>query len=320
MMRKCWLFWTCAVVALGACGADFPPYNRLAGLRVLAIQTAPASPGPGEATTLTPLIYTPGAEPDPTLTLAWSWCPFSGSPGAEYPCLITEEQAAMLPGAGGSIPPFDLGTAATARLEHTVSPELLAQLCRGVEGSPQLPDCEGGFPVLVKLRVRTSSDELVAVRTVRLRFDPATGANTNPTIEGLTAVVDGAEQPLADDRSLTPPSLTLPSLTLPRAADTTIRAQVGEAAAESYQGRKGDLTQGTVRETLTFTWFIESGETRDIYTKFIENDVPLERALENRWKPARPKDYPGETARLIVVVRDSRGGVGWRSASVRLAP
>jgi hypothetical protein len=278
MMRKYWIFWTCAAVASGACGADFPPYNRLAGLRVLAIQTEPASPGPGEATTLTPLIYTPGAEPDPTLTLAWSWCPFAGSPGAEYPCLITEEQAAMLPGAGGSIPPFDLGTAATARLEHTVSPELLAQLCKGVEGSPQLPDCEGGFPVLVKLRVRTSSDELVAVRTVRLRFDPAT------------------------------------------AADTTIKAQVGEAAAESYQGRKGDLTQGTVRETLTFTWFIESGKTRDIYTKFIENDVPLERALENRWKPARPKDYPGDTARLIVVVRDSRGGVGWRSASVRLAP
>lgn len=299
-----------AVISAAGCGEDFAPYNRLTGLRVLAIRTEPPAPGPGETTTITPLVYTPGEGPDPTATLAWSWCPFVGPSGAGYPCLVTEEQLRMLPGGGAGVPGFDLGAGPTAQLQHALDPTLLAQLCKGVEGSPEVPDCEGGFPVQVKLIVRTASDELVAVRTVRLRFDPATGPNTNPAIEGLAALIDDAEQPLGDD----------PVLTLPRGVDTTIRAQVGEANAESYQGRKPDLTAGTVRETLTFTWFVESGGTRDMYSKFIENDVPLDRARENRWRPAKVKDYPGETSRLIVVVRDSRGGVGWRSAAVRLAP
>jgi hypothetical protein len=46
--------------------------------------------------------------------------------------------------------------------------------------------------------------------------------------------------------------------------------------------------------------------------------VPLERALTNKWEPASTKDYPRDTARVVVVIRDHRGGVGWRSAIVRL--
>jgi hypothetical protein len=252
MMRKHWIFSALIlVISFAACGEDFAPYNRLGGLRVLAIQADPPTPAAGEASTFTPLVYTPGEVPDPTLVISWSWCPFAGPAAAGYPCLVTEEQLGMLApggggGGGGAVPPFDLGTGPTASFTHNVDPALLARLCAGVDGSPQLPDCEGGFPVQVKMIARTDSDEVMAVRTLRLPVDAAGTPNTNPTIDGLAAVIDDAEQSLSDD----------PAVTLPRAVDTTIRATVGETAAEGYTGKKPDGTMGGVRETLTLTWFI----------------------------------------------------------------
>ena len=111
----------------------------------------------------------------------------------------------------------------------------------------------------------------------------------------------------------------MPTVTLPRRQDTILTAAVVEASSEVYRGKNDEgVVQDGLRERLFLSWFIESGDSKDARTGFIAGQVPLERALTNKWKPDATKDYPRDTARLVVVIRDHRGGVGWRSAIVRL--
>jgi hypothetical protein len=297
----------CFVVAAAACGPDFDPYNRINTLRVLAIQAEPALPAPGETATFTPLVYTP--DPAAEVTYHWTWCPFPGSANAGYPCQVSEEQAAMLAGQSGvMLPSFDLGTGKTAQLAHAIDPAVLGQLCQGVPGSPRLPDCEGGFPVQIRVKVSSGGDEVVSVRTQRLRFLPDSQPNANPRIDALMANLDGNDQPITDD----------PMLTLPRRKKTVIKAQFPEELSELYHGTDDEGHPADVHERLFLTWFVESGDTSDERTGFIFGKTPLEVALKTKWEPARLKDYPKDTARLIVVVHDNRGGVAWRSGAVKL--
>jgi hypothetical protein len=302
-----------SVLAAGAlgCGEDFDPYNRLTGLRVLAIKAEPPAPALGETTTLTPLVYTPeGAGP---VTFAWSWCPVPGPASEGYPCQVREEdlkEAAMA--AGLAAPSFDLGTGATATLTHSLPPALLQLICADTPGLPRLSDtdCRGGFPVQILVRAKTASDELISVRTVRLRFAPDHEPNANPFIDGLTVRLedDDMDRPLTD----------VPEQTLPRAKDTPIKATVSPSVLEMYNGRDANLNPVRRQEELTLSWFVESGDTESARTRFAVDGFRPEKAFENEWNPDRTKDYSRDTARLIVVIRDDRGGVGWRSAAVKL--
>jgi hypothetical protein len=294
--------------ASAGCAEEFDPYNRLTALRVLAIRSEPPTPGPGETATLSALVYAPPDEPP--LSYEWSWCPMAGPAGEGYPCLVSPEQVAMLEQAGIVLPPFDLGSGPTATLAHTIDPALIAQLCAGTAGVlPQLPDCEGGFPVKIRLTVRSGDRALIAVRDLRLRFDPATEPNQNPVIEGILAEAEV-------DRFV--PVTEQEAPTLPRDEETVIRALVSESQSEEYSGRDIELRPARVRELLMLTWFIESGSTRSEQTSFIFGEVPIMDAVSNEWTPARTKDYAGDRSRVIVVLRDSRGGVSWTEGAVTL--
>jgi hypothetical protein len=286
-----------------ACSDDFVPYNRLTQLRVLAVASEPPAPATGETATLTPLVYTP--EGDPPVSFAWSWCPVPGPASADYPCLVTEAQ---LSEGGVAAPPFDLGSGPTAMFKNTVDPQILQRLCAGVTGSVDKPDCENGFPVQVRLTVSTATDQLSAVSILNLRFDPATPVNRNPRLTGLSAVLDGSPRAIGDN----------PEVVLPRKVETTIHADVPEDDAESYRPADALPDAPAVRERVTLSWFVESGDLHDGRTGFIENVTTFASAITNKWEPAKEKDYPADTARIIVVVRDNRGGVAWRSGAVRL--
>jgi hypothetical protein len=95
---------------------------------------------------------------------------------------------------------------------------------------------------------------------------------------------------------------------------------------------------GTLQfERLNFAWFIEAGDLgsdgqggrRTGYLPDISDpagagpdgglDTTLfERALSNTWTLPLSTDYPPKTSRIIVVVRDSRGGVAWTSGVATL--
>jgi hypothetical protein len=291
------------------CSNDFDPVSRIKSLRVLAVRSEPVSPPAGASTTLSALVFTP--DPAPSLTYAWSWCPFPGSASAGYPCKVTEADLAQL-GGGVTIPPFDLGTGATASFMNGLPPEALQPLCAGVPGAPEVMlDCDGGFPVQIKLTVKSDSDEVTAVRTLRLPVVAAPEPSTNPTLEGLTAEVGGMDVPVDDAAAAT----------LPRLANTVIKAAVPLEASETYTGRDdNDQITAGLHERLILSWFVESGDVDSPLTSYIAGQTPLEDATRNKWKPARTKDYQRGDSRLIVVLRDSRGGVSWKTGKVNLEP
>lgn len=296
-----------SLTAAGAfgCGEDFAPYNRLTSLRVLAIQSEPVAPGPDETTTLTPLIFTP--QDQEIDSLSWRFCPFPGAPSDGYPCLITQQDLADMGGAG-DVPDFDLGDQPTATLKNTLDPALLKLLCAGTPEAPDLVDCTGGFPAQIKLTARLGDEEVVTVSTLRLRFDPDSEQNENPSIDDLVAVVGGEEQVLGDDGAIT----------LPRGEKTVVRARIPDGTAETYAGEDENGDPAEVTEHLVFTWFVETGDTHAERTGFLDGQVPLDEALENTWKPGPVDEYPSDTARLFVVLRDDRGGIAWKSATVSL--
>jgi hypothetical protein len=292
--------------ALAGCAGDRPaPFNRVDSLRVLAIKSDPVAPAPGEATTLSALLFVPKNQGKPVLT--WSWCPFAGSSADGYPCNVDE---ALFTTSDGQplLPPLDLGTGETVRFEHRLPPQLLSALCAGVSGMPELVTCDGGFPVQIKLHVETDKDELVAVRTLRLRIDAQSGANENPVVDRVSAKLDGDWHLLGD----------APAVILARDQATKLKADIAEDQSEQYLGLDDNGQQATLRERLRMTWFVESGDTRFQHTGYIDGLTDFEVLLDNSWIPVNKEDYSRDTSQLILVLRDNREGVGWHRVTVGL--
>lgn len=321
MLNRVRLFGALAcVLACAGCDDDFDPVTRLKTLRVLAIQSDPIAPAPGEATTFRPLIYTLAAEP--VLTYAWSWCPLPGPASQGYPCAVSEtDLAALAATAGapaGALPPYDLGAGPTATFTHTVPPALLQAVCgqvaarNGSGGGAQCP--AEGLAVQIKLVVTTATDQIVTVRRLRLRLDNSELPNTIPVITGLVAEIGGAQVPIGKDAALV----------LPRAKATTIRALVPPSDSEPTAQDPEDPT-ALPQERLNVSWFVESGDVDNARTGFIaaSDDArtdaeKFDRLTRNKWTPGRTRDYPASTSRLIAVIRDSRDGVSWTEGSVSL--
>ncbi|HEX2657819.1 MAG TPA: hypothetical protein VHU40_06090 [Polyangia bacterium] len=297
---------------LAACRPDFAPFNRVEALRILAVQAEPAAPLTGETSTLSALVFTP--TPDPTLAYHWTWCPLGGAANdGGYACPFKEDElnaglaAASLP----PLPPFELGTGETAALTNSIDPQVSAAVCAGGLTPGMKFDCSGGFPIQLTLTVTTSTDTVTAVQKMKLRFDPTMSPNANPPVDGLQARVGGVLMDLTD----------VATVTLPRDRETPLFALAQPSISESYLGLDDDGMPATLKERMFMTWFVESGDTDDTRTSFVNNGTTdFAALLENKWIPAKTKDYASSTARLFVVLHDNRGGVSWRSAIVNLEP
>jgi hypothetical protein len=295
------LFAALAGLLLAGCDSDFAPYGELSSLRVLALGSAPATLAPGETATLAPLLYVPDDEP---VTSSWSWCPVPALPDEGVACPIGEEEASL---ALGAPVVYDLGVEPVARLEHHFDAASIERACSGAALAAAglgAIDCSEGLPVQVRYVVRSASDVVESVRLVRLRFSPEQPGNENPVVDGISALVSGAPLSLDDAASVA----------LPREAEIELVAAVPESAAEPLPRADGERA----RERLVLTWFVEAGETRYERTSFVDGSLPFEDALRNAWTLPSLAEHEAAEARLIVVVRDERGGVGWRTARVAL--
>jgi hypothetical protein len=315
-----------AVTAAGAggCSTEFPPFNRVTGLRVLGIQSEPAAPLSGETATFSALVVTPSQLPAPPLTYKWSWCPAPGLAADGYRCHVDQPLVDAFFMAKGQPPPaLDLGTAPTATFVNSISPELLDQICSGMAIFPgqsvSFPvDCSAGFPIQIMLTVSSDTDALTAVQTVKLRFHPTTPANANPTIDGLSAVLGPTNMLMP--MPIVPTAADGPLVTVPRQVATRLQVDMSEAVAERYLGEDDDGNPAMVTERLFLTWFIETGDTDDLRTSFYSGSTSFADLLRNDWTPGTSKNYPADTTRIYVVAHDSRGGVSWRPGTVNLGP
>jgi len=299
--------------AATGCGGSFDPYNRLNSLRVLAIRSGAragesVAPATGETTTIDAKLYTlPGHD----ATYAWSWCPFATAAGAA--CPITEDQATMLAGVPVT---FALPTAADGSTTFTNAfpADVLQTLCAGM-GNIAAPDCTDGYPIQLQLTVSTDTDQVQAVRPMKLRFRPTDQDNANPTVMGLYAAVDPASA--AEEFDGDPPPV-MP--TLPRNVKTAINTLIPDGTSESYMGTDDNGNPALVNERLNLSWFVESGGTDHMRTAYIAGQVQLQDAATVKWTPAFKKDYAPDTSRLILIIRDDRQGVGWIDGIVNLEP
>jgi hypothetical protein len=296
---------------LGGCGANFDSPTLLSKLRLLALQAQPVNPATGDATTITPLVYSPSAA-TAALEFSWSWCPLLGQANDGYVCPISHDDASALLAASGvtaPLPDFDLGAAPTASFTNRFPPEVLAALCAdGFDGEPV--DCTNGFPIRVSVRVTQGAATQVGTTVVRLPLAAGAASNANPA-PGALSVDLPAGTAVLDDAG---------TVIVPRLQDNVLHVALDDSQAETYVGAGLDGGTATLRETLLVSWFAELGDFHDGRTLFIDGVESLADASTDKWKPPAAREDARPSSRVIVVVRDDRGGVGWTSATAALEP
>lgn len=295
------------------CADDFSPYNFIEGFRVIAVSSSEPALEPEATTVLEPLIAF-GTDTT-TVTYAWSWCPISTGSLGGYECAVTEEEANMLfPGGIGS---FDLGTTSSIAFTNpidTVTGQLIVDLCESTD--PEIPQavkdlgCAGRLPVTFRVEATDDNETISTIKEVDILLTPDAERNTNPVMTGLRANGAGLEDvPIALDGSTE----------FVRGQEYEIEIEIDIDQSESFEFTPPDtMMTETRREALTFTWFINAGETDASRTKFIEGEVEFDEAVKNLWTVPREADYPGDTATLVIVVRDGRKGITWIQRSVRI--
>jgi hypothetical protein len=197
-----------------------------------------------------------------------------------------------------------------------------------------------GFPITVKMVVHTSSTpdgDLPAVFTVYLPINDAIAANVNPVVgdiyvtpensdpldpnsqldeAGTQQVVRNSKVSLVLDMSL-PDSEILPD-------PNQVLPSINPKDPNSVLG-----PNDTARERLYVNWYTEGGDFTEKdgvggdATGYLGGDPndPVSPFLSSRqtyWNTPKTEDYAAHSARLTVVVRDSRGGVTWTSGVARL--
>ncbi|MEP6652129.1 MAG: hypothetical protein ABJA82_02155 [Myxococcales bacterium] len=288
---------------------------RLTKLRVLALRAEPINPQRGELVALESLIYAPPGIADQRFTFSWSWCPYVGSPNDGYVCPLDDASLQAL-GAEmgvGDIPALTLGTDRTATFRNPFPSTVLTALCdRGFEPIPS--ECDGGFPIRIKFTVAVGDTRQTATTLIRLPTAEGVPPNANPAFDAsgppLTALINGVEEPIDDQGAVI----------VPRLKETKLRAHVADMESESYVGRDENGNPAVLREGLALSWYVETGDvTADAFhTGYFPGTTQIEQFLSNTWTPEQKADYPRDEARIIVVLRDNRGGVTWTSGLVGL--
>jgi hypothetical protein len=296
---------------LGGCSAGFDSPTLLTKLRLLALQAEPVNPALGDTSTIAPLIYSPSSA-TAALEWSWSWCPVLGQPNDGYVCPISYDEAgAMLAAAGvtAPVPAFDLGTGPTAAFTNPFPPDVLAALCAGgFDGQPV--DCTNGFPIRVSVRVTQGAAVQLGTTVVRLPTVAGAASNANPVPGALSVDLAMGTETLDDAGSVQ----------VPRLQDNVLHIAIDDSQAETYVGTGLDGDAATLRETLLVSWFAALGDFHDARTLFIDGVESLADATTDKWTPPATREEARATSRLIVVVRDDRGGVGWTSATASLEP
>ena len=340
MRAACFCFLSLATTT---CGEDFPPYSRLEGLRVLAIQSEPVAPAYGETTTLTPLVF---ANPGETISYAWSWCPVAGPAGQNAPCLVTEAALVALiaeragPEVAAAFPPYNLGTGATATFTNPFPTALLDILCAnqtengaagvgdagagdagaGASVAPALPfvfKCPNGFPIQIKMVATTATDTVTTVRALDLAYKADAPFNSNPLISDLTMQLlkrsEDRDPKVKEDQFDGPAQQVLESgaAVATRQREMRLSVTVPLASSEPFIDKDENDNDAPSKERLRLSWFVDSGDVKDARTGFNDGKTALDEALKNIWRPSSVKKFAGTKSKVVVVVRDNRGGVAW---------
>lgn len=287
---------------LSGCGEDFDPPTLVNELRIFGISAEPPDLAEGEATLLTALIASPD---DSDVTFSWDWCPYNSGPDAAYECNMD----------GFEVPDelldfLFLGNTPSVVLFYPGDAEYFQQACfdmlASVEFLPdfvQLPNCEQGLEIIVRLTVATGTLEKIGIKRVFLWFeDPAFELrNRNPEITGIDV---GGVQIEPNDVLITSPG-----------GGVSFRVMVDESSMETFVVRDDPSDETTSREDIIFSFFSTAGDW-DLRWSYADLDnFSLAEAGRNRLNVPR-EHQPNTVINTYFVIRDGRGGTAWTMRQV----
>jgi hypothetical protein len=308
-----------AALLLGGCSSDLPSASLIDKLRVLAVRAEPPEIAPGETTSLDLLAVEPivpqldGGAPQP-LTAVWLACPLPAGTLTVEPCLA---------GSGVSVVGTDLTakyTAPAGLLGGAASTEILLTVAVA-DTAAGAGDC---LSQIANNDNRPTDPDHCVVSLKRLTIsDPMQrggGApNRNPTLADFYATSPGGFTEAVDDGIGVWTAAAGPDLSA-----WTVAAHRSDDAAE----KKSDGTY----EALTVSWFTTSGHLdggRSLYlppnctTPSACADQLPETGADTTWyaptldQAALNVDVAGHVG-FWAVIRDDRGGVGWRAGTLTL--
>lgn len=333
--------------AVVACVPEFGDDLALvASPRILAVRATPAEVKAGQPVTLTALVATPGGGSSASDRMEWSMC-LARKPLTELGPVAQEcidrfgvggpnfKRLGRGPSVSGTIPPD-----ACQRFGPLTPPAT----ANGIAGRPVDPDLSGGYhqPIVLGTAdgtalasVRLSCGVVGVPSTEATRFGQGYRPNENPEIDRLEITTGGVRPidpaPGATSVSIlagSPVDLRVSWAACPAESvcgdglctvnenPTTCPADCrdtphGCTGAETFLWANPDTRAVlTRRETITVSWFADAGVFADEQTGGSESAVDA----SNVWT-APPA--PG-VARLWIVLRDDRGGTGWREYLVQV--
>jgi hypothetical protein len=156
------------------------------------------------------------------------------------------------------------------------------------------------------LTARSGGQHVDTVKDVDLLVDEKLVPNKNPTLSALR------RESKQGNTVLEPGTVT----ELAAGEDHDLRIEPGKDALETYVPTPalGEPPKPAQEESLTFTWFVDHGSTDLVRSTYKQGVETMQKATHNVWEAP---DEASE-ARLIVVVRDHRGGVGFLERTVSL--
>lgn len=289
------IFNALALLSLSACADPFDHGSLIVEPRVLGVQVevqgAPrrASPHPGETVHIT--LLTASLEVQPVFRWALAVCVASADPHAPCqgePLLVQQDTS--------SAPSLTLVVPTERELFGASALSLFGVVCS--RGEP-MADASGGHcagdgahgtPLVYQLALASDGDE-----------------NLQPDLTQTTFELDGAGWPA--NVSLQPGCAAQPDLPRVHADgkghDVTIA--LGPSARETYLAPD----RQTVREELALSHFVTAGELSRQFSFVEPSDATLEPEITLSWKAPHASELTGseQTVRLIVLVRDLRGGI-----------
>jgi hypothetical protein len=321
MVRSTALVLTATALAIAVVAACKPDLNEAVSLvsspRVLAVKTEPAEARPKSSVHLTAL-YVDSSGPVSSPPIDWAWCdarkPLKELGPVNAACAETSGDPFVPLGSGGQV----AGTVPEDSCRQ-FGPDTPPAADGGVVGRPVDPDTTGGYYQPARLAVSASSGDVLAISETRLScglssatpeqsaaFGAAYHANLNPVVDSLSAA-DGPPF-VSDEHGATNPLQAGAQLTLRASwASCPADATASCTGAESYFVLDLSSHQLVVqREGMRVSWFATGGTFGlDRTGRDSSDTTPWS---ENAWTaPTQPG-----VVHVWVVLRDDRGGVGWR--------
>jgi hypothetical protein len=319
---------------LSGCVPEFDTdLSQISEVRVLAIAASPAEAAPRQMVRLSALVV--GSEGEATPGVDWRVC-LARKPLTELGA-VSPECLSPRPGAA-AVQQLPTGSEAELTLDQDVcksfGPLRPPPTAGEPAGRPVDPDVTGGFhqPIVGSLggaftlgTVRIACDPANVNRDQALEYKELYRANEAPRIANVTLRGEAISEDRATELLLGPAPLSVDwdecptesecgdGLCTAREDKTTCAEDCttpsGCTGAEPYVWYdRANARVAPRREGISVAWYTSNGRFESEQTGLDEREAKGRRDTQNIWHPARPGP-----ATVWLVVRDSRGGISWKT-------